>query len=108
MAEQPHTHVNHLDDLGRPAGGEAHATGIDVVWQNGPLVVDGVATEPNGAFVETLLVIAAERLAFYQQGQFACVENGDALFHIDRAIDALNVRTARRIAAGTEGTHEGA
>lgn len=101
--EQPHTHENRVDAAGNPAGGSARAVGISIDWQDGPLN----GGEPTGAFVETVLVIAAERLAFYQQSQFACAENGAAIDAIDRAIDALNARTARRVAEGTEGTHEG-
>lgn len=107
--EQPHTHVNHLDDLGRPAGGEAHATGIDIVWQNGPLREQGTdePAEPNGAFVETLITIAKERIEFCNEGQFRCRENSLAITKLEEALHWLNARTARRTVAGVEGTHEG-
>lgn len=107
--EQPHTHVNHLDDQGRPAGGEAHATGIDIVWQNGPLRAQGSdePAEPNGAFVETVIAIAVERIEFYNEGPFRCRENSLAITHLQEALHWLNHRTARRVAAGVEGTHEG-
>ncbi len=99
-------HVQHRDEFGRPAGGEAAGVGLSVRWQNGPLVApDGRRLEPNGCFVETLLQVAAERLEHYQGGLFACAENAEALAHVEAALAALDRRTARRVAAGIEGTH---
>jgi hypothetical protein len=92
--EQEHTHDNWLNAEGKPAGGTARSVGLAIDWQDG-------ATE--GAHVETVLVIAAERLAFWQSNaDTACAENGDAIFAIDRAIDALAARSAR-IAAESGG-----
>jgi hypothetical protein len=105
--EQPHSHVQDTDEQGRPAGGLALAEGITIAWQNGPLAVDGERVEPNGAFVETVIAIAVERLQFYNEGQFRCRENSLAITHLEEALHWLNARTARRVAAGTEGTHEG-
>ena len=51
-----------VTESGDPAGGTATATGIAVDFQDGPLH----GGEPTGAFVETLLCIARDRLAFYQ------------------------------------------
>lgn len=99
-------HVQHRDEFGRPAGGEAAGIGLSVRWQNGPLVApNGVRREPNGCFVETLLQVAAERLEHYQGGPFACVENEVALLRVRGAMEVLDQRTARRVAAGIEGTH---
>ena len=104
---QQHTHVQRVDEHGRPAGGEAHATGIDIVWQDGPLGTGDDRQEPNGAFVETVIAIAVERLEFYNEGQFRCRENSLAITHLQEALHWLNHRTARRTVAGVEGTHEG-
>jgi hypothetical protein len=106
MTHQPHLHDNYLDTNGAPAGGEARATGVVIHWQNGPLGRDGDRLEPNGAFVETVLKICAERIAFYQGTKFSCRENALALTKIEEAIHWLNHRTAEREARGVEGTHQ--
>lgn len=76
-------------------------------WQDGP--VSEVGGE-NGVFVETVISAVIQRIEFYQtvsNAQFACDENEDALFHLNAALSVLHERTARREAAGVEGTHEG-
>lgn len=104
---QPHVHFNRADEVGRPAGGEAAGIGLSIRWQNGPLVAPGGRRmEPNGCFVETVLQVAAERIAFYQSSPFACAENAEAFDHVQKALAALNRRTERRTAAGVEGTHQ--
>ena len=62
----------------------------------------------NGAFVEGVILAAKKRLEFYQASKFACPENADAISLLTKAIDVLEARTSRRVAAGTEGTHQGA
>lgn len=93
------------DDNGNPAGGESSAVGIDVVWQNGPLNVDGIKREPNGAFVETVIAIAVDRLYYYQESKFKCRENALAITKLEEALHWLNHRTADREKRGVEGTH---
>lgn len=98
------------DEEGRPAGGISSGRGFAISWQNGPLggpPGHPERREPNGAFVETVLVAVKKRLQFYQGGQFACGENEMAIQYIESAIAMLNERTARRVRAGVEGTHEG-
>lgn len=99
-------HKNFSDENGNPAGGFAEGVGIDIRWQNGPLGTGENRIEPNGAFVETLLSIVADRIEFYQSSRFACPENERALGHVWAAICALQERTKKRDAAGVEGTHE--
>lgn len=99
-----------LDDAGNPAGGLSQGTGFFIAWQNGPLGRDGDRIEPNGAFVETIIAAAKDRILFYQNGsngRFACVENELAILSLNNALDVLDQRTQRREAAGVEGTHEG-
>jgi len=96
-----------LDNQGRPAGGVSYGTGFCVSWQNGPLGRGTERRDPNGAFVETMLAVVRDRIAFYQQLQFNCQENAEAIRHIEAALHALNSRTARREAAQIEGTHVG-
>ena len=97
---------NRLVD-GKPAGGHVRAPGLKINWQDGPLGRGESRIEPNGAFVETVIAAAAQRIAFYQEGQFACEENAFALEYLMRALDVLNARIQRREADNTEGTHEG-
>lgn len=102
---QPLECQNRVDDLGRPAGGFVEGVGLSIQWQDGPLMVDGSRRPPNGAFVETVLQAARQRLEHYQGCPFACAENAEALEHVDAALRALQRRTARREAKGVEGTH---
>ena len=101
-------HTNHLLDAdGHPTGGSTCGLGFAVAWQNGPLGTGEESREPNGAFVETLLWAAADRLRFYNDNGFSCGENRQAIVHIERAIGALQARTERRQYEGVEGTYEG-
>lgn len=98
-----------VDNEGMPAGGFATANGISIQWQKGPLAVDGVRLEPNGAFVEDLLRIFLKRMAFYQEGaggRFRCHENAMAIMKAEEALDWLERRTRDREARGVEGTHQ--
>ncbi len=97
---------NDHDQDGNPAGGYVSGTGISITWQNGPLGRDEERKEPNGAFVEDVLEMCAERIRFYQAGRFRCRENAIALTHLETAILWLNKRTQDRDARGVEGTHE--
>lgn len=103
---QPFLSGHNRDADGNPAGGYAIARGIQIEWQNGPLGRGVNHQEPNGAFVETLLQIAVDRLSFYQSTQFACRSNEDALDAIQTALAALHSRTIEREARGVEGTHQ--
>lgn len=112
----PVEHVNRLDAEGRPAGGFARLTlegdespCIFVRWQDGPLnrVGSPERLAPNGAFVEQLIQIALERIEFYNDNGFSCVENIAAVSSLRGVLMVLNERTARRVAQQVEGTHEG-
>lgn len=98
-------HVN--DSNGKPAGGFSRATGIEIEWQNGPLAnpQTGERQEPPGAFVETVIAIAADRIRYYQNSEFSCRENALALTKLEEALHWLQHRTADREARGVEGTH---
>lgn len=104
---QPMIAENYLDADGKPAGGMVEAIGLNVSWQNGPLGRGDDRIEPNGAFVETLIEAARQRIEWYNANGFACRENSLAITKLEEALHWLNARTARREAAGVEGTHEG-
>lgn len=104
--KQTFTSMHEQDVDGNPAGGNSNAVGISIEWQNGPLNIDGVRIEPNGAFVETVIAIAVDRLQYYQSSQFKCIENALAITKLEEALHCLNHRTADRTERGVEGTHE--
>jgi len=82
-------------------------TGFSISWQNGPLGRGDERREPNGAFVETIIAAAKDRIGNYQNSQFNCKENAEAVFHLGEALRWLNERTLRRETKGVEGTHAG-
>lgn len=96
---------NLLDDNGKPAGGFASGVGMTITWQNGPLGRDGDRIEPNGAFVETVIAAALQRIEFYQSGEFKCRENALAITKLQEALHWLDHRTRAREQRGVEGTH---
>lgn len=95
------------DEEERPAGGVATGRGFTISWQNGPLGRGNERKEPNGAFVETMIVVCINRLQFYQRSEFACEENEEAIEKLFTALGYLELRTKRRKDVGTEGTHKG-
>ena len=96
---------NNLDAAGNPAGGKVIGVGVSIDWQIGPLVRDEDRTEPNGAFVEDVIEAARQRIAYYQEGKFACEENAVALEKLAQALEALDSRTKDREKREVEGTH---
>ena len=101
----PFTSNQFSDADGNPAGGTTYGPGFAIGWQNGPLGRDGDRQEPNGAFVETVIKAAADRIEFYQRSKFASADNQEALDHLNSALAALHRRTAEREARQVEGTH---
>jgi len=95
------------DNSGRPEGGVTFGTGFTVSWRRGPLGRGEDRKRPNGAFVEDVIGAARDRIEFYNSSQFRCAENEEAIRALDRALEWLEGRTARREAEGVEGTHEG-
>jgi hypothetical protein len=95
-----------LDENGKPAGGCTFGNGFAISWQNGPLGRGQERREPNGAFVEDIIVAVYDRLNWYQSGEFACDENHAAMDHLNTALEILDVRTRQREARQVEGTHQ--
>jgi hypothetical protein len=82
-------------------GGEIMETEfIRVVFQKGFPSQVGI----NGCRVEHVLGVAIARLLEYQQGPLACVENEDALYHLQAAVTALQERISRRKEQGVLNT----
>lgn len=107
MSAQEIECVNINDENDRPAGGYVLGTGLQINWQNGPLGRGDNRSEPNGAFVETVIQAAIQRIIYYNDNGFGCRENSLAITKLEEALHWLNARTQRREQAGTEGTHEG-
>lgn len=98
---------NHFNDAnGNPAGGITHGTGFTIAWQNGPLGRGEERREPNGAFVEDIIVAAMDRLHWYQSSKFACAENAAAIVLLADALARLSSRTQSREVRQVEGTHQ--
>lgn len=68
-------------------------------FQLGPVKENGV----NGLTNEALLAILIHRTEFLNS-KFHCEENDEAIRHMKQALVNLEVRTARRIVRGVEGT----
>lgn len=94
--------ISGYDCTTNPSGDPRVLHDTPIVFQNGVLKEAGA----NGVTNEALLAVVEDRLAAFQVGKFACAENADALAGVRHAIDAMNRRTARRVEAGIEGTHE--
>jgi hypothetical protein len=103
---QPFNAYNWNDTNGKPAGGFVSGAGLNIDWQNGPLKANGAIHAPSGAFVETVLAAALQRIQYYQEGEFACRENALAITKIEEALHWLAARTADRERRGVEGTHQ--
>lgn len=94
-----------IDKDGNPAGGCSSGTGFTISWQHGPLGRGSDRAEPNGAFVESIIAAAIDRLSFYQSSKFNCAENVTTIDFLGAALDALNRRTKDREKRSVEGTH---
>lgn len=77
--------------------------GTTILFQNGPISVDGNGV--NGVTHEVLLAIVADRLRSFQDGRYKCKANACALTHIEEAMHWLQQRTLERMRRGVEGTH---
>ena len=108
MLDRNTTQTNTTDNNGNPTGGNVSGVGLSISWQNGPLGRDADRQVPNGAFVETVIEAARQRIEFYQTAnnkKFACRENAIAITKLEEALLWLNKRTQDREARQVEGTH---
>jgi len=96
-----------IDADGRPEGGQTFGPGFCISWQRGPLGRGENRLAPNGAFVETIIAAARDRIEFYNDNGFYCDENADAAHYLSLALERLHARTDRREQQGVEGTHQG-
>ncbi len=100
---------NRNDPDGNPTGGSVKGVGLDINWQDGPLGRGNERIEPNGAFVETVISAALQRIEYYQEandGKFNCDTNANAISHLQNALSHLEARTKDREEREVEGTHQ--
>lgn len=102
---QPFDSQHRNDADGNPAGGFTAGPGVSIAWQSGPLGRGKERREPNGAFVETVIAAALDRLGYYQESRFHCLENAIAAGHLAAALSVLEERTLAREDRDVEGTH---
>ena len=95
--------ANQTDENANPTGGSVRGVGLVIDWQNGPLGRGEERKEPNGAFVETVIDAARQRIQFYQASKFKCRENAIAITKLEESLMWLNKRTADRKTRGVEG-----
>lgn len=99
---------NANDSAGNPGGGGVEGVGLKIDWQNGPLGRGSERKEPNGAFVETVIAAAIQRIGYYQLAaneRFKCRENAIAITKLEEALLWLDKRTRDREERQIEGTH---
>jgi hypothetical protein len=104
----PFGYTNNVDENGNTTGGHVSGTGLSIEWQNGPLGRGPERQDPNGAFVETVIAAALQRIEFYQtasNGRFKCRENAVAITKLEEALMWLDKRTRARENRQVEGTH---
>ena len=106
MIDKNVVYQNISDPDGNPTGGTFEGTGLSIEWQNGPLGRGEDRKEPNGAFVETVIYAAKQRIEFYQSSKFNCRENAIAITKLEEALMWLNKRTADREERQVEGEHK--
>lgn len=107
MNVQEVTCANVTDVNENPTGGEVVGPGLTIHWQNGPRArEDGSLAPANGAFVETVIYAALQRLEFFQKSKYSTPENEEACIALTNALTALDKRRQDRKGRGVEGKHE--
>lgn len=72
----------------------------EIHFQEGPIKENGI----NGVSNEDLILMVVNRLESFQDSEYVCEENAEAIDHLMAAIGSLRARTNKRIAEGIEGT----
>lgn len=75
----------------------------EIHFQEGPIKEHGV----NGVSNEDLILMVVNRIEDFQNSEYACSENDEAIEYLMKAIESLRSCTNRRISEGTEGTSIG-
>jgi hypothetical protein len=73
-----------------------------LLFQRRPLKLVG----SNGVTNEAVVSAVVDRLEAFQQSEFACEENAEAIEFFKKGIAMLESRTKKRVDRGVEGTYE--
>lgn len=93
---------NWTNDNGTHNGGVSTGIGFTISWQRGPINEAG----RNGAFLIEVLQSCFNQLEYFQNSNYSCQENVEALIHLQKCIELLESRRNRRLSTGTLGTHQ--
>ena len=96
--------INETDQHGNPAGGRVNGCGFHIYWQDGPVNREE-GERANGAFIEDVLDAVIDRMTFYQEGKFACLDNAEALRSLIDARKCMDRRRHDRHDRGVLGKH---
>jgi len=92
-----------VNDEGWVTGGYTTGIGLDIRWQDGPLV-NGKA---NGATLEDVIGACMDRLDVFQNNNHSKnLFNAQALVYLENALSTLHERTKDRALRGVEGKYE--
>ena len=95
-----HVYLIHPADDDPTIEGE-HECYARIIFQNGPRYESG---STQGVIDSDLLEIIRDRLTDFQNGEYACPENANALRHIEEALFWMNLRVEKRAERGVLGT----
>lgn len=71
-------------------------------FQQGPILEVGL----NGVFMEDLIAISINRLEHFQNSNFKCDENKEAIDYLEKSLNALRARTNNRKNRGVLGKYK--
>lgn len=110
LVTQNYTKIEHEDDWKFNAPHhfqikkvESEEVVTEIHMQEGAIKENGV----NGCANEDLLAIVLQRLYSFQNTEYSCVENENAIKSIEESLKHLRSRTNRRVETGTVETSEG-
>lgn len=76
---------------------------FEINFQKGPRNEEG---STHGVLDQDLLEIVKDRLTGFQEGPFASEYNAKALYHLNKALEAMNQRVEDRIKRNVLGTYK--
>ena len=92
--------ANHIYEVRPVEGITEYSCYARICFQEGPIRESG----ENGIHNEDLIAIVIDRLHGFQEGPYACKENGKALVNLHTSLIWLRTRTKKREARGVEGS----
>ncbi|MBT8363355.1 MAG: hypothetical protein KJP23_01530 [Deltaproteobacteria bacterium] len=105
MADEPQDEgapTRYRIQLRLPVNAPSDSFELELQFQSGAVGANG--SNVNGISDESLIEVLINRFKAFQAGPWACEGNAAALEHLEKALAALELRTARRREADVEGT----